>query len=143
MKSLIAISGAALIAATSLAAPQVAAAQPYEGPDRDFGRGELCHRERQEAATNASIFGAILGGLFGAGVAGHHDRLAGAVIGGGAGALAGHAIGAHSVSCVDYPRRISWHRDNCHWVREFYDQRYHEFEVCRDADGVWRPSGRD
>ena len=138
MKTIVTLAGAALIAASSGAAPTIASAQPYP----DYGRGDICHHERQAAATRGSVVGAILGGVFGASVAGRHDRAAGAIIGGSVGAVAGHAIGGHSVACEEYPRRISWHRDNCHWVREFYDGADHEFEVCRDTDGVWRPSGR-
>ena len=88
------------------------------------------------------MVGAILGGVLGAGVAGPHNRAAGAVVGGTAGAVAGHEIGKNSVKCLSYPHRFRYHRSNCRWVQD-PDQDGHQFEVCRDSDGVWRPSGRD
>jgi hypothetical protein len=43
---------------------------------------------------------------------------------------------------VCHPSRVADHRANCHWVRETYDGADHDFELCKDSDGVWRPSGR-
>jgi hypothetical protein len=71
------------------------------------------------------------------------------VLGAGVGALAGHQIGKSSVRCVAPPPRVQARYDrnraaynNCRWVQEYYGGRDHDFEVCRDRDGVWRPSGR-
>jgi hypothetical protein len=50
--------------------------------------------------------------------------------------------GQHKVACQNYPSRVADHRANCHWVRETYDGADHDFELCKDSDGVWRPSGR-
>ncbi|HWA64226.1 MAG TPA: glycine zipper 2TM domain-containing protein [Caulobacteraceae bacterium] len=138
MNRIIALAAAALVAAPSLAAPQLALAGDYD----DYGRGDICAQRRDEAATRGSVLGGILGGIFGASVAGRHDRVAGAVIGGTAGAVAGHEIGKHSVRCLNYPARVGYHRNNCRWVEERRHGEDQEFEVCRDRDGVWRPSGR-
>jgi hypothetical protein len=43
--------------------------------------------------------------------------------------------GRHSVAYIDYPRRISWHRSNCHWVRDYYDSAAHEFAAIPMASG--------
>ena len=51
-------------------------------------------------------------------------------------------IGAYPIQCLPYPPRVKSHADPCHWVSDSYDGAAHEFEVCRVADGVWRPSGR-
>ena len=62
--------------------------------------------------------------------------------------LQGHAdaapavSSAHPIQCLPYPPRVKAHADPCHWVSDFYDGAAHEFEVCREADGLWRPSGR-
>jgi len=62
--------------------------------------------------------------------------------------LQGHAdaaaavSNAHPIQCQPYPARIKAHADACHWVSDLYDGAAHEFEVCREKDGVWRPSGR-
>ena len=55
---------------------------------------------------------------------------------------AGHAIGASSVTCLPYPPRVVAHEANCRWVAEDVGGAAHDFEVCKDRDGVWRPSGR-
>lgn len=52
------------------------------------------------------------------------------------------ANSAHPIECLSYPARVKVHADPCHWVSDFYDGAAHEFEVCREGDGVWRPSGR-
>jgi hypothetical protein len=52
------------------------------------------------------------------------------------------ATSAHPIECLPYPPRIQAHAAPCHWVSDFYDGAAHAFEVCREGDGVWRPSGR-
>ena len=52
------------------------------------------------------------------------------------------AAGVHTVVCLGYPSRVADHQPNCHWVREVQDGKPQDFELCRDRDGVWRPSGR-
>jgi hypothetical protein len=44
--------------------------------------------------------------------------------------------------CTAYPAGNKYHRSNCRWVEEDYQGHVDGFEVCRDRDGVWRPSGR-
>ncbi len=88
------------------------------------------------------MLGGLFGGLFGWAVAGRGHRAAGAAVGGSVGAVAGHAIGRSSVQCLPYPPRIEAHEHSCRWVSQAYDGADHQFEVCRDPDGVWRPSGR-
>jgi hypothetical protein len=53
-----------------------------------------------------------------------------------------HPAGKPVLKCRSYPGRIGYHRSNCHWVEQI-GAADHQFEVCRDPDGVWRPSGRD
>jgi hypothetical protein len=52
------------------------------------------------------------------------------------------ATNAHPIACLPYPPRIQAHAAPCQWVSDFYGGAAHEFEVCREGDGVWRPSGR-
>lgn len=52
------------------------------------------------------------------------------------------AAGQGSVTCLAYPPRVETHQHNCRWVEDAYGGAAHQFEVCRDPDGVWRPSGR-
>ena len=137
MKNAITLAMTAMIGLTSISIPQIAAAQTRH----DYGSGDVCRAEQRQAANNGTAAGAIIGGSIGAGAA-RGNRVGGAILGGALGAIAGHAIGKSSVKCLDYPRRVSYHRNGCRWVSEYYDGRDHQFEVCRDRDGVWRPSGR-
>jgi hypothetical protein len=131
------IAAAAILTA---AAPSLAAAQPP--PPDNHWQGDVCHGETQAAARRGTFLGALFGGIFGAGVAGHGAQAAGAAIGGSAGAAIGHTVGRDSVQCETYPPRISYHEGNCRWVSVVERDGQHDFEVCHDSDGVWRPSGR-
>lgn len=68
------------------------AAYGYNGYNQDY-------RYRCRNNNTGTIIGAIAGGLIGNGVAGRGDGLLGAVIGGGAGALAGSAIDHSNRRC--------------------------------------------
>jgi len=131
-----AVTRAILIGALLLTA-QPALAQP---PGASWN-GDLCQQQKQASATHGTFIGALFGGIFGAALSPRH-RAAGAAVGGTAGAVVGNGAGANSVQCLAYPPRIEAHGQACHWVSEDYDGGPHEFEVCRDPDGVWRPSGR-
>lgn len=126
------------LVAVLIGAPMTAAAQPPGA----YWRGDVCQQEKAASAHRGTLLGALFGGILGAAVAGRGNRAAGAAIGGTAGAVTGHAVGANSIECLPYPPRVEAHNGNCHWVDEFYDGAQHAFEVCRDSDGVWRPSGR-
>lgn len=141
MKQLLTLMAAASLAATTLAAPQIAAAQAYN----NYGSGDICRAEQRAAAKRGTIVGGLAGALVGSTVAGRGDRTEGALIGGAVGAVAGHEIGKGKVNCTAYPKRIRQTentRGRCHWVQEREDGRVEGFEVCRGRDGVWRPSGR-
>jgi outer membrane lipoprotein SlyB len=146
MKSLLALSLAAACATASLSVPQFAAAQRYDDTrDYGYGDGDLCAQQRKDSTTKGTLAGAGLGALAGAALAGKGAKTEGAVLGGVVGGVVGHQVGKHNVKCASYPRRISqnnYSRNNCRWVEEYYDGRNHSLEVCRDRDGVWRPSGR-
>lgn len=138
-KSAAAIAIAWLTAVSSLSVPTVTLAQP----SGDYGNsGDICRSQKDQAGSQGTVAGAILGGIFGAAISGRHNRAGGAIVGGTAGAIIGNSAGRHSVQCRDYPHRYGYHRSSCRWVAERYDDADHEFEVCRDRDGVWRPSGR-
>jgi hypothetical protein len=49
---------------------------------------------------------------------------------------------AHPIACLPYPPRIKAHAAACQWVSDFYSGAAHEFEACREGNGIWRPSGR-
>jgi hypothetical protein len=131
-----ALSCAILIGALLLGA-QPALAQP---PGASWN-GDVCQQQKQAAATRGTFLGAIFGGIFGAAIAPRHPA-AGAVVGGAAGAVTGQAVGANSIQCLPYPPRVEAHDGACQWVSDSYDGAPHQFEVCKESDGVWRPSGR-
>lgn len=138
MKTSLALLAALAVAAPTLATPQLTAAQAY----RSYGSYDPCRAAQRRAANNGTVAGGVLGAVVGSAVAGRGSRLGGAIVGGTVGAVAGHQIAKSSVRCLAYPRRISYHHPNCHWVQEYYRGANHDFEVCRSHDGVWRPSGR-
>ena len=137
MKTILAVVSSALIAAPAMSVPSVASAQPYHA----YGSYDPCRAAQRRAANNGAVTGGVIGAVLGSAIAGRGSRLGGAIVGGGVGAVAGHEIGRSSVRCVAYPPRFHARR-NCHWVEQDYHGREHQFELCRGADGVWRPSGR-
>jgi len=65
----------------------------YAGPRDRRGYPQGYERRRCRGGAGGAIIGAIAGGLLGHAMAGYGDRTAGTIIGGGAGAVAGSAIG--------------------------------------------------
>ena len=68
-------------------------------------------------------------------------------LGAAAGAGVGYGVGRGSVTCVDYPPQVTqtdYSREHCRWVQQSpQDGKPRQFEVCQNADGVWRASGRE
>ena len=60
------------------------------------------------------------------------------LVGGALGAVAGHQIGKHSVSCGAAPRGVRV-RAGCRWVHDRYNGRTYNYQVCRNRNGHWRP----
>jgi outer membrane lipoprotein SlyB len=132
----------ALCAALSIpafAAPTLASAQQY----RDYGRGQSpCQAQKKQGEREGAVAGALIGGVLGAAVAGDGNRGEGALVGGTVGAFSGREVGRKNVRCANYPKRVSYRRNNCRWVQENRGGRWQGFEVCRNRNGEWRPSGR-
>ncbi|WP_245863712.1 glycine zipper 2TM domain-containing protein [Caulobacter mirabilis] len=138
MRTILTLTAALAIAAPALAVPTFAEAQS----SRSYGRGDICRQEKKSAGNKGTITGGLIGGALGAVVAGKGAKTEGALLGGTVGAIAGNQIAKNNVRCSDYPDRISSRRDNCRWVQEYYGGSWHSFEVCRNRNGEWRPSGR-
>jgi outer membrane lipoprotein SlyB len=138
MRTILSLTAAIVIAAPSFMVPTMAQAQT----SRSYGRGDVCKYERNQAGNRGTITGGLVGGTLGAAVAGDGAKTEGAVLGGIVGAVAGNQIAKKNFRCTSYPERISHRRDNCRWVQEYYRGAWHGFEVCRNRNGEWRPSGR-
>lgn len=132
MRNFVVAAAAAVLAAQPMALPSVAQAR-----DNSYGRSDPCVEAKHKSAQTGTLAGAAIGAIAGSAIAGHGDRGKGAVIGGALGAVAGHQVGLHNYRCASYPRRVSARR-GCHWIVE----NGRSFEICRQRDGVWRPSGR-
>lgn len=142
MKRILILSLAAAIAAPAVTAPVMASAQSYES----------CREQQRRKANTGTVAGGVIGALVGSGVAARGAKTEGAVLGGAVGAVAGHQIAKSNAKCANYrssarapaPRRAaqnaSYRPSNCRIVQEYYGGRNHSYEVCRDRDGVWRPS---
>jgi hypothetical protein len=83
--------------------------------------GDVCHQGAPPPQTKGAASTSL--------IEGHADAV-------------GAVSSAHPIQCLPYPARIQAHANPCHWVSDFYEGAAHEFEVCREGDGVWRPSGR-
>lgn len=138
MRTILSLTAALAVAAPAFTVPVVAEAQS----SRSYGRGDVCSYQRKQAGNRGTIAGGLVGGTLGAAVAGDGAKTEGAVLGGLVGAVAGNQIAKKNFRCASYPKRISYRRDNCRWVQEYYGGRWHGFEVCRNRSGEWRPSGR-
>jgi uncharacterized protein YcfJ len=137
MKALLALAAAVLTATPAATFPGLAAARTYHS----YGRFDPCLAAKTRAADNGAVTGAVLGAVVGGAMAGSGSHIQAAAAGGNTGAQAGQSIGAHSVKCLAYPHRYHA-RPACHWIEDDSDGAPHQFELCRGADGVWRPSGR-
>ena len=138
MRTILSMAAAVAIAAPIFAVPSFADAQSA----RYYGRGDVCAQQRKSAGNKGTLTGGLVGGALGAAVAGNGAKTEGAVLGGLVGAVAGNQIAKKNFRCSSYPKRISARRNNCKWVQEYYGGRWHGFEVCRNRNGEWRPSGR-
>ncbi|MFM8821247.1 MAG: glycine zipper 2TM domain-containing protein [Phenylobacterium sp.] len=138
------IAASALVAMLAAAAPSPLLAEPPAG---DFGKGDVCKQQKQEAGTKGALIGAIGGALLGRAVAAKGHKTDGTLLGAAAGAGVGYGVGRASVTCIDYPPRIAqtdYSRQNCRWVQQSpQDGKPRQFEVCQNADGIWRASGRE
>jgi hypothetical protein len=142
MRRLIAATTALTLLAGSVSSP--ARADP---PTGDFGKGDICKQQKQEAGTQGALIGAIGGALLGRAIAGRGHKTDGTLLGAAAGAGVGYGVGRGSVTCIDYPPQVTqtdYSRDHCRWVQQSpQDGAPRQFEVCQNSDGVWRASGRE
>jgi len=139
------IAAAAILALSAAAAPAPVAAQT--APLAEFGRGDICQQQKQEAGTKGALIGAVGGALLARAIAGRGHKTDGTLLGAAAGAGVGYGVGRGSVTCIDYPPQITqtdYSRQNCRWVQQSpQDGKPRQFEVCQNTDGVWRASGRE
>ena len=82
MRTAIVLAASVASLLTSVSIPVVASAQEW--------RYDPCRAERHDAARNGTIAGGVIGALVGSQIAGRGNHTAGALIGGGVGAVAGH-----------------------------------------------------
>ena len=99
MRSLMITAGAiaTLIAATS--APDIAGARTHHRryEDHHYHHHGGCVHEKRRTGAIGAVSGTIGGALIGNAIT--HGNAGGTLLGAGAGALAGNAIGRHSVRC--------------------------------------------
>jgi hypothetical protein len=114
---------------------------------QDFGRGDVCQQQKQDAGTKGALIGSLGGALLGRTIAGKGHKTAGTLLGAAAGAGVGYGVGRGSVTCIDYPPQVTqtdYSRDHCRWVQQSPQEgQARQFEVCQNSDGVWRASGRE
>jgi hypothetical protein len=126
-------------------APSSARSEPPVGVD--FGRGDVCQKQKQDAGTKGALIGGLGGALLGRTLAGKGNKTTGTLLGAAAGGGIGYGVGRGSVTCIDYPPQVTqtdYSRDHCRWVQQSPKEgQVRQFEVCQNSDGVWRASGRE
>ena len=141
MRQFVTFAAAIALAAPAFMAPGFASAQgyTYDAPPDAYWQVDPCEAERHSNARTATVVGGLLGAFVGSHVAGRGNRTGGAIIGATGGAVIGHQVGAHSMSCGDYPPGYHPHK-HCRWVSaDAYNGRNYSYEVCRGRDGYYRP----
>jgi hypothetical protein len=119
------LTAATLAAAAGATVPTVASAQPYYGRYDDD-----CRHGRQGNTVAGAIIGGIAGAVIGRSVAGHVDRGPGTVAGAALGGTIGAGIGNSASHCDRYDRHD--HRDYyynrrepySYYRRDYYDREY-------------------
>jgi outer membrane lipoprotein SlyB len=88
-----------LLAAVSLSLPAATLAQTYSTTHhyRHYRHYRTCGAEKRAHGNNGTAVGAVTGGVLGAALGG--GRAGNVLLGAGAGAVAGHAIGRSSTHC--------------------------------------------
>jgi hypothetical protein len=137
----------AVAAIALLAAGTPSAVRAQAAAVQDFGRGDVCQQQKQDAGTKGALIGSLGGALLGRTIAGKGHKTAGTLLGAAAGAGVGYGVGRGSVTCIDYPPQVTqtdYSRDHCRWVQQSPQEgQVRQFEVCQNSDGVWRASGRE
>ncbi|MEI9964014.1 MAG: glycine zipper 2TM domain-containing protein [Caulobacteraceae bacterium] len=100
MKRIIMAAGAAASILAAGAAPGVSQADTRHRVyhHRVYRRSD-CWAAHHQAARNGTVIGALAGGFLGSQLSGRGSRTGGMLLGAGAGAVAGHQVGAHSHRC--------------------------------------------
>ncbi|MFZ4067826.1 MAG: glycine zipper 2TM domain-containing protein [Phenylobacterium sp.] len=139
------ITAVATLALLTAATPSAVRAQA--APVQDFGRGDVCQQQKQDAGTKGTLIGSLGGALLGRTLAGKGNKTTGTLLGAAVGAGVGYGVGRGSVTCIDYPPQVTetaYSRDHCRWVQQSPQEgQVRQFEVCQNSDGVWRASGRE
>ncbi len=97
MKPIVAIHGAAAIAAPTLAIPQFALAQTNAQ-----ALSAECAAQRRSAGNKGTAIGGVLGAVLGSQVAAKGARTEGSVLGAAVGAVSGHYVAKRNARCTAY-----------------------------------------
>jgi hypothetical protein len=111
--------------AASAAVPTIASAQPYYGRNDGY---DYCRHQRQGNTVAGAVIGGIAGALIGHGIARHDDPSTGTAIGAALGGSVGAGIGHSSSRCDDRYDRSGYydHRREPYSYdrREYYGRGY-------------------
>jgi len=114
MRTLLALAGAGVIAASALVVPQAASAAS------------------SNCRNTGTVVGGVAGALIGNGVSRGGGKTGGTILGGLGGAVVGHEIAKRN--CAERTT------NSCRWHTYRSNGKSHRVRECRDADGYWRRS---
>ena len=102
MSTIIARTGAAALAGLALLSAGAAQAQaPYGGPGSAGYNYDPCRRDANQRGTAGALIGGGMGAVIGSNAAARNARTEGALLGGLLGAIAGGVIGNKSAACTN------------------------------------------
>lgn len=113
MRTLVSLAGAALLAASALAVPQVASA------------------DAQSCRNTGTVVGGVAGALLGNGVSRGGGKTGGTILGGLGGAVVGHEVAK---------RNCGEARATCRNRTYYRNGARHRVHECRGSDGYWHRS---
>lgn len=95
------VAAAGAMALSTLAAPQVAAAQPYGYSGQSYGGSyyDPCRRDQSNRSVVGGLLGAGIGATVGSQMAARGHRTDGSVLGGALGAITGAVVGNKTAAC--------------------------------------------
>jgi hypothetical protein len=133
---------AALAALIGLGAPTLASATE---PTQTYPDYQACQNHKTGATVAGALIGGLAGAVLGSQVSGHGARTEGSVIGGGLGALVGAAVGDEKVNCGPSPTQQARRQeyDNGWGTPGPVDHSYDDIPGAPRVPPAAPPQGRD
>ena len=140
MSNAIANAAAAALAGAALLAAGAAQAQPSYGPGSAGYNYDPCRRDANQRGTAGALIGGGMGAVIGSNAAARNARTEGALLGGLLGAIAGGVIGNKTAACTSASRTAALPPPPPPPVESSYYERdaYADSAAAQARDDAWR-----